>query len=185
MFGLRKLLDGCARKHLLELRPAKFEVRGGGVQLGPGAITCFRGCESLLQQVFHALILCAPELDIAVGAGQVRAGLGDLLLPRTPNELVESRLRLRDSRFGFAKARAGPCVVLAQDELAGGHRLPLRDEDLEYRFVHLGDEFYPVGCEFPDDDIVTVRVVACGERQRNEAGNNQVSWMHPLAPLMP
>ena len=185
LFRLREFLDGRAREKFLELCFPQLEAGLRGVELCPCAITILRGCEFFLQEFFGALKLCAPELDIAFGAGQVGSGLGDLLLPRAAYQLIEPCLGLPDGSLGLAQARAGPRIVLAQDELSRRYRFPFSNEDLEYRFVHLCDEFDTVGCQFADDNVEIVRVVARRQRHCRKAGDDEVSWMHPFAPLMP
>ncbi len=119
-----------------------------------------RGCQLFLQEIFRALKLCAAELDIAVCPGEIGTGLCDLLLPGATDQFVESCLSLPDGGFCLPQARAGPRVVLAEDELSGRYAFSLRDEDFEYRFVHFRDEFDAVGCKFADNQIQIVRVVA-------------------------
>jgi hypothetical protein len=108
-----------------------------------------------------------------------------LLLPRAPDQFVEPCLGLPDGRFGLAQTRAGTPVVLAQDELSCRYGFSLLDKDLEYRFIHLRDEFDPVGCQFADNHVEIVRVVARCQHKGSKKGGDKVSWTHPFAPVMP
>ncbi len=174
LLGLGEFFDCSACEQLLELRTPEFQVCFRGVELGLCAIARLWGCEFLFQQIFGALELCAPEFDVAVGAGQVGTGLRDLFLPRTADQFVEPRLRLPDGGLCLAQARAGPRVVLAEDELSGRYPLTFRNEDLEDRFVYLCDKFDTIGCQLADNDIEIVRVVAGREQQDSEAGDGVV-----------
>ena len=117
--------------------------------------------------VHRSPVFGLAERDISCCAVEIRSCLRDLFLPRAAHEFVEACLRLCNDCLGFCEARARTGIVLAQDELPCCNVVAFRDQNLENRFVHLGDEFDSVGGQLADDSIA-VGVVPAGAQKQAE-----------------
>ena len=134
LFGLRQFLNGRSCQQLLQLRSSHVEIGLRSIERGLCAVKQVRRGKLLLANFLRALVVGGAKFEIPDCAVDICTRGGNLLLARTANKLVETRLSLREGCCSLRQSCHRACRVLAQQELS-------RDDGLTFGYVYPDDRF--------------------------------------------
>ncbi len=181
---LGKFLDGGPAQQFLQLRAAELQARLRRVEGRLGLVEQLGGGQVTGMDLLHTREVRLAKCELVLGAGDVSPRGRYQFAAGSADEFIEARLCLFDRCRGFRKPRVCPRRVLPHEELTGGDRLALCDQDFRNRLRGLGGEFDPVGRQFTHDDVFHPGIAAGGEHQRTRRKRSCCVCPHCEAPFM-